>query len=63
LIVIAISRRPPIVGITFMRVGPCCLLIVFFAVGTAAPAGAEWVVTPYLGINVAGDAVCYAQSH
>jgi opacity protein-like surface antigen len=38
-----------------MRVGPCSLLIVFFALGTAAPAGAQWVVTPYLGINVAGD--------
>jgi opacity protein-like surface antigen len=38
-----------------MRVGPCSLLIVFFVMGTAAPAGAQWVVTPYLGINVGGD--------
>jgi opacity protein-like surface antigen len=38
-----------------MRVGPCSLLIVFFVMGTATPAGAQWVVTPYLVINVGGD--------
>jgi opacity protein-like surface antigen len=38
-----------------MRVGRSSLLIAFFVVGTAAPAGAQWVVTPYLGVNVGGD--------
>jgi opacity protein-like surface antigen len=38
-----------------MRVRLCTLLILLFVAGTAAPSQAQWVVTPYLGINVAGD--------
>jgi opacity protein-like surface antigen len=37
-----------------MRVGRCILLIVL-GVGIAAPAAAQWVATPYAGINVGGD--------
>src|SRR5262249_45133629 len=34
----------------------CVLLLVTIAVGTATPARAQWVITPYLGANLAGDA-------
>ena len=40
-------------GITQVRGG--ILLAVLVVAWTAAPAQAEWVVTPYLGINLAGD--------
>jgi hypothetical protein len=35
--------------------GRSILFGVLVAAGTAAPAQAQWVVTPYVGINVAGD--------
>jgi hypothetical protein len=39
-----------------MRVGrSSSLLIAFFVAWTAAPAVAQWAVTPYLGVNVGGD--------
>ncbi len=35
---------------------PRCILLTMVVVAwTAAPAHAQWVVTPYIGINVAGD--------
>jgi opacity protein-like surface antigen len=37
------------------RLQRCILLAVPVMAGTAAPAHAQWVVTPYLGANVAGD--------
>ena len=37
-----------------MRVGRCIFLIVL-VVGTVAPAAAQWVATPYIGLNVGGD--------
>ena len=40
---------------TGMRVRGGIFLTVLFVAGTAAPARAQWVVTPYLGINLAGD--------
>lgn len=39
-----------------MRVQHCILLTLTAIVWTAAPAQAQWVVTPFLGINLAGDA-------
>lgn len=39
-----------------MHVQRCILLVLAAIVWTAAPARAQWVVTPYLGINLAGDA-------
>jgi opacity protein-like surface antigen len=39
-----------------MRVQRGILLTVLAAAWTAAPAQAQWVVTPYLGVNLAGDA-------
>ena len=39
-----------------MRVRDGILFIVLGVACTAAPAQAQWVVTPYLGINLAGDA-------
>jgi hypothetical protein len=39
-----------------MRVGRGILLTVLVVAWTVAPAQAQWVVTPYLGINLAGDA-------
>lgn len=34
----------------------CCVLVTMLAAAwTAAPAHAQWVITPYLGANVAGD--------
>jgi opacity protein-like surface antigen len=38
-----------------MRVGRSSLLSAFFVAWTAAPAVAQWAVTPYLGVNVGGD--------
>ena len=39
-----------------MRV-QCCILFALATVAwTSVPAHAQWVVTPYLGINLAGDA-------
>jgi opacity protein-like surface antigen len=37
------------------RLLPCILVSVFAAAWTAAPAHAQWVITPHLGANVAGD--------
>ena len=45
------STRHPI-----RRVQRCILLTLTATVWTVAPAQAQWVVTPYLGINLAGDA-------
>jgi opacity protein-like surface antigen len=39
-----------------MRVQRCILLMLTAIAWTATPARAQWVVTPYLGINLAGDA-------
>jgi hypothetical protein len=39
-----------------MRVHHCILFMLLVLAWTAAPAQAQWVVTPYLGINLAGDA-------
>jgi hypothetical protein len=39
-----------------MRVQRCILLTLTATAWTVAPAQAQWVVTPYLGINLAGDA-------
>lgn len=39
-----------------MRVRLCILLTLMAVAGTAAPGQAQWVVTPYMGINLAGDA-------
>jgi len=38
------------------RVQRCILLTLAATAWTVAPAHAQWVVTPYLGINLAGDA-------
>ena len=38
-----------------MRVRRCILLMVLVVTWTAAPGYAQWVITPYLGINIAGD--------
>ena len=38
------------------RVQRCILLTLTAAASTVAPAQAQWEVTPYLGINLAGDA-------
>jgi opacity protein-like surface antigen len=38
-----------------MRVRAGILVAVLVVAGTAAPAQGQWVVTPYLGINLAGD--------
>jgi len=37
-----------------MRVRRCMLLTMLVATWTAAPAYAQWVATPYLGINISG---------
>ena len=39
-----------------MRIRSWGLLTVLVVAWTAAPAQAQWVVSPYLGINLAGDA-------
>jgi opacity protein-like surface antigen len=39
-----------------MRLRGGILLTVLIVVWTAAPARAQWVATPYLGVNLAGDA-------
>ena len=39
-----------------MRIGSGFLLTMLVMPWTAAPAQAQWVATPYLGINLAGDA-------
>jgi opacity protein-like surface antigen len=39
-----------------MRAQTCMLLTLTAMAWTAAPAHAQWVVTPYMGINLAGDA-------
>jgi hypothetical protein len=39
-----------------MRVRSAILLTLLVVAWTVAPAQAQWVVTPYLGINLAGDA-------
>jgi len=44
------TRRP------LQRVQRCLLLTLAATAWTVAPAHAQWVVTPYLGINLAGDA-------
>ena len=38
-----------------MRLRRCVLLTVAVVAWTAAPAGAQWMVAPYLGMNVSGD--------
>ena len=38
-----------------MRVRRYMLLTVFLATWTAAPGYAQWVATPYLGINISGN--------
>jgi hypothetical protein len=38
-----------------MAVRRCVLFVVLVVAGAAAPAHAQWLVTPYLGANVAGD--------
>ena len=39
-----------------MRIRCGVALAVLVVVGTAAPAQAQWLVSPYLGINLGGDA-------
>jgi opacity protein-like surface antigen len=39
-----------------MRIRRCSLLTVLVVTWTAAPGEAQWLATPYIGINIAGDA-------